>query len=1226
MALTFPRVPPVAKGQDITSAQVNLLAEARNQRWNSGLGDCHWREAKWYENFWRQMRNPDETGLNFPLQGEYWYLPGLIDPSTGVEYPADAGPGEPEGANLANPANQFVFGNPIMASEDERLSEDFPLEFASTASAIWASGKAQRGAIASDGSQFTPALSAALNWTDVQTPYYSPQLKTFGGYFPSPTRLLDSCDSNPDSIYYRVPSVEIKFTNTIDGTVVTYPGTCPHGSEFGGAGQVLFNVYGATATYVAVDNGDGSYHFDIYPLTIWTEGPYESAPTLNHGPGLHIQRALWQFIIDFRGTADQRNPDDYDIEAIAFDFQKFLTKQYPLSPNYGEVSGDSIAAQYPTARTDSDLPADSLLTFIGSGGGSDRFTYQPGFVLAGIFAAARNLARECTLNVLDESDTVIGSLTIAVGTGRTDAMLWLDSAITPESIRVQLATPAVFGDGGGALGFEANQLYPYRPQYYDAYLVLRESATRGGFDEGNGVLDGSGVNESGAKEIYDSLARNGCVLNAHGALGPTQIANSITINPVYDAMRRMSLNARIIIDDQFSSYEVGADGKSVLTFKRYAYGDHDADVFQGIAPSYLPVTELTAGEVYIVRGAGTVSTSSGMLSEGQRFTAIASNLAFKLFGDAQLYVYEGIRTVALDKGYTNEWNISFEFHPYHWSESSQWKESAYSKYFTGINRGHFYSASIDPASEFGAHINFTPLPIVDASDSDPGTFLTGLTPETVQGQFYNPECPTGYNYAQNSNGPTGDPAANIAFYKSRQIYQAPYQIESATVRVTGGQEFVAIKLNRRMDYHASAPATVSADVSSWSDAEINALRVDEDYRTDDNAIREFFLYRVRGLNATVKIGDNGVNSFIQHLPDAPYGCVIPKGFCVKGIEKVKEDGNNRQDAADTRCTVDIFNRLDISIQVGCEGFVDGRVTQNLACRTGLGGLYDYTYSSIIFHATGRAQNSPLAITDRLDAAGFSVLPNTYMMAQQYNDLAACYNLMTRARIMLPWDFESKSDDYSLTQYVTPQITQPDTCADGADSFFVFSGSPGSPPLTTPGSWTSGLVASGVARSDASFNVGPVCNPGVGYQFISTKNVLSYRSGPLDPDALNAIPAYLQDLMVLNGTGFLALYNENSTITKIRVVPGGSATMCDSIPATDSGGTSYEIYTEETIVAYNECRLFSAGTFDPGTAPAGAFSRIHDASSGGFCGSGSGSAKSITPIGTDYYHFFEVPLV
>jgi hypothetical protein len=1229
MALTWPFVHPVKKGDRITSAQMIALADSWNARIRSGLGNIAWRVNKYFENYFRQVRNPDETGFNFPPQGEFFFLYQLIDGDKDGQWP-DSGPGEPEGANLANPLNQFVFGNPVLDSEDNRLGNAFPLWLDSGApgslAEIWELGKAQRGAIAASGEQFTPALSAALSWLDISTPYYSPQGKTYGGKFPSAAQLLPGCD-NPGGPYEHTPSVQIVFTNTVTGAVVTYPGTCPHGSDFGGAGQVLFIVRIPIAYYVAVDDGTGAYNFEVYPIPTWIEGPYASEPFLAHSAGEHTERMLWNFIKDFRGSITQRADDTFKIKNLAWDNQAFLTRQYPLAPNFGVLSGTGIEPQYPTARIDANAAADSFVPFLNPAGAA--FTLAPGFVLGGLFAAATNLALDCTLNVLDQTGAILGSLTLAAG-ATSEAMIYLTDTVIPTSISVQLATPAIFS-GTGSLQFECAQLYPMRPQFWDAYLVLRETATRGGFDAA-GVLDGSGIDETGAKAIYDSLAANGCVLNAHGTSGPTQIENSITSNPGYDAMRRWSRDCmRIVQRQSFLSYEV-AGGKSILRFKRYAYGaseDLKADIFFNIAPPYQPVavgTELTPGETYVVRGSGTVKYNEGFFADGDTFTVLPGTTGWWMDPDPhytrQLYIYDGIRPVAFSKGLTNEWVLHLECHPYHWSESSQWKATAYADYFTGINRCHFQSGSISADSAFGAHVNFSPYNAVTAAGSDPDTFLTSATPEAVQAQFYNPEAPDGYNYMDNSNHD-----ADIPFYKSCQIYAAPYEIEHAIVEISGGIETVVLTLATRLRAHDSAPATVNPDPSTWSDPEISALRNTEDYRTDDNALREYALLQSRGLNATWKTGDSGTLSFITHLPDNPYGCVFPKFFITKLLGKPPEDGNDTQEPSDTRCTVDLFQHAEIFTFAGCEGFVDGRVTSDLACRTGLGGLYDYNFKNLCFHAFGGSNLSPLDPAVRNDAAGYSAAVMTKPYASQYNQLAACLNLLTKARIELPMKLESKLDVYLTNYEITPSIVNPSSCANGATTTAIWTGSPADPALQTPGTW--GDWAGDGASCSAGFSAGtPWCDAG-GYNFASTKSVLSYRSAPLNADALNAIPLLLQDLMVNGGTGFLAFYSDETDTTSMGPATGfGDATVCSgTTPAWD--GTNYYKFTLNTrIDAAAECRLLSAGVLDTGTAPAGVYALIHDSSgsTAGACNFLSSRSIAFAPFGSAASSYFEVPLV
>jgi hypothetical protein len=117
VAVQYTRVPTVAVGDPITSRQAAALARAGNDRILSGIGDGAWRIAMGIFNGWRQPRNPaDFQGLIFPSQAEAFEVFHHVEPEDGFQQP-QAGPGEPEGSNLGNPLNQFVFGNPQLDSE-----------------------------------------------------------------------------------------------------------------------------------------------------------------------------------------------------------------------------------------------------------------------------------------------------------------------------------------------------------------------------------------------------------------------------------------------------------------------------------------------------------------------------------------------------------------------------------------------------------------------------------------------------------------------------------------------------------------------------------------------------------------------------------------------------------------------------------------------------------------------------------------------------------------------------------------------------------------------------------------------------------------------------------------------------------------------------------------------------------------------------------------------------
>src|SRR6185503_13963284 len=130
---------------------------------------------------------------------------------------------------------------------------------------------------------------------------------------------------------------------------------------------------------------------------------------------------------------------------------------------------------------------------------------------------------------------------------------------------------------------------------------------------------------SGAKEISENFFANGCVVNPSGVAGVRDIAEWVNDNPVYDAARRLSRDhARIVRRQNLISYEV-TGGKSVLRFKRFAYGLDNirADMFQDIAPPIDPVASdaLIEGETYIVRATnGQVAYAGGLYTNNQTFT------------------------------------------------------------------------------------------------------------------------------------------------------------------------------------------------------------------------------------------------------------------------------------------------------------------------------------------------------------------------------------------------------------------------------------------------------------------------------------------------------------------------------------------------------------------------------------------------------------------------------
>lgn len=107
MAVSFTRAPTVATGDRISSAQLATLAQAFNDRLLSGLGDGTWRIWFLFQALFRQMRNPD--GSAFPSQTEFLEYYATLDPLDATWPLAVAG--DPQGANLSNPLNAWLFGS-----------------------------------------------------------------------------------------------------------------------------------------------------------------------------------------------------------------------------------------------------------------------------------------------------------------------------------------------------------------------------------------------------------------------------------------------------------------------------------------------------------------------------------------------------------------------------------------------------------------------------------------------------------------------------------------------------------------------------------------------------------------------------------------------------------------------------------------------------------------------------------------------------------------------------------------------------------------------------------------------------------------------------------------------------------------------------------------------------------------------------------------------------------
>jgi hypothetical protein len=134
------------------------------------------------------------------------------------------------------------------------------------------------------------------------------------------------------------------------------------------------------------------------------------------------------------------------------------------------------------------------------------------------------------------------------------------------------------------------------------------------------------------------------------------------------------------------------------------------------------------------------------------------------------------------------------------------------------------------------------------------------------------------------------------------------------------------------------------------------------------------------------------------------------------IAKPYATQNDDPDEYSTLLSIDPLIHAEVALRVGCEGWVDGVTTQSIGCSAVT--LFDFTYENLCFQAFGgRAIGiMPSAETaynetdevrpDKL--TGFGPLPTIPTSAEVFNQLVFCTNLLDSVRIMLPFDFQTRS--------------------------------------------------------------------------------------------------------------------------------------------------------------------------------------------------------------------------
>lgn len=980
MSISFNNAPLVSSGSVLLSSHMIGLADAFNSRIKSGLADCSKRIHQYTQNLTRQIRSPDADGNSWPSLGEFSMYYQMLDfDATPATWPTTEA-GTAEGANVASPAAQFVFGvgdesEGTPGEGDYLTTYDFfkPL-LSTTPEDYWTLAKEQRGAYdISTGASYTPMYDMAQRHFRLGFPDAERHHKTPGGYLPSIEQKREPCIiTYTDGQYMEYPSLIYKIKRLSDDVIVyTGTGTCGPDRETedaiytGGSKSDVAYVADAPFAYYIFEYNGHIHRYSKKEYLLVRDG----GGVLAREDGGQIQRLMIHpYISEYRGTEAQREQTCFDTPYIPYSFanQEFFTSQYQLAPASGSQDGDSIDDIYPSL---------TITTPQASGSTHTITTINDGYRLGGQLVKYRKVANDVTVQLLSDS-SVIHTFTIYSGSSTTSDVDTFLLGPTSGEIQYRFASTISFDDASGYIYFEQSVLEDYMPEIWDAYAIIRMSSANGPI--GDGEMDQRGIDTDYSRAIYDTYRAYGCFANYNNKISVEQQLASINTNPVFDAMRRYvnsyvrtinGTDMRIPTRPMLVGYETScsmagstAVTQSILYFNRYMAG-----------------TGLVTNNIDCFAGIIDVNNS-------------ASN---------------GIITVAPPTKYTNEWVMELCGKPYHPSDSSIWKTEVYANYYPYINRCHLKPDIFEASKTFGRDLFFF--------------FQDGGAAANAR-ELYVPESLSAYTYdfgqyARNQlnrkvyDDPDSE-AGQIAkkFYQSCQVYPAPYVVSSISVIAN---DIVRVVLDRRLQHTEDAPTIIANDVASWDFSTVSS----EPYRTDENIVRLFLLKMYSdGNNPPATIGDNSVNSSLPFEPNNPYASIFPTFFFTKLIPKPYiNDGNENTGSVDVSGSIPRAYDLQLCetyLRAMCEGFVDETLSTENACNTEFSTDYDYTFANLCNDAFGGVWISAITGSLRDDyPLTYGPLPDMQMTPQVFNQIAKCVNKLTKVRLPLPYRMLLRTKTY-----------------------------------------------------------------------------------------------------------------------------------------------------------------------------------------------------------------------
>ncbi|HYE30386.1 MAG TPA: hypothetical protein VEH27_03070, partial [Methylomirabilota bacterium] len=222
------------------------------------------------------------------------------------------------------------------------------------------------------------------------------------------------------------------------------------------------------------------------------------------------------------------------------------------------------------------------------------------------------------------------------------------------------------------------------------------------------------------------------------------------------------------------------------------------------------------------------------------------------------------------------------------------------------------------------------------------------------------------------------------------------------------------------------------------------------------------------------------------------------------------------------------------------------------------------------------------------------LPNTIAYAEVFNQYVKAVNLLTTARVMLPWELECTSLSSFEYRAITPDWpASPAMPCDTSDPGWkiLWTG--------TPPSGLGGLVSSVPGACDSATTQISVATTATlghcldgGYAIRTSRSRLNYNV-KLAEGWEEAIPLSWRDQITSMG-GFLALETKTVWHARVQATSVADSDCCEAggngpgcTPFLHDGATGWRSFADEEQVS-QEFVLISSGTLDAGNAPAGTF--------------------------------------